>query len=123
MSNMTPGSIGWHDLTVPDAEGVRDFYAGVVGWAAEPVDMGGYADFSMNAGGQTVAGVCHARGANAGMPAQWMMYVIVEDLDAALERVRVLKGEVVSEPRGAGGGKFAVIRDPAGAVCGLYQAG
>ncbi|MFG0260195.1 MAG: VOC family protein [Phycisphaerales bacterium JB041] len=123
MSNMTPGSIGWHDLTVPDAEGVRDFYAGVVGWTAEALDMGGYSDFCMQADGQTVAGVCHARGANAAMPALWMMYVIVEDLEAALARVRELRGEVVTEQRAAGGGTFAVIRDPAGAVCGLYQAG
>lgn len=26
-----PGTIMWHDLTVPDAEAVRDFYAAVVG--------------------------------------------------------------------------------------------
>jgi predicted enzyme related to lactoylglutathione lyase len=27
-----PGTIAWTDLTVPDAEKVRDFYAAVVGW-------------------------------------------------------------------------------------------
>lgn len=123
MSNMQPGTIGWHDLTVSDAEGVRDFYAGVAGWTPEPVEMGGYADFNMCAAGQPVAGVCHARGDNAGMPAQWMMYIVVGDLGSALEKARELGGEVVVEPRGAGGGRFAVIRDPAGAVCGLYQAG
>lgn len=26
------GAVGWFDLTVEDAESVRDFYAGVVGW-------------------------------------------------------------------------------------------
>ncbi len=123
MSTMKPGTIGWHDLTVSDAPGVRDFYAGVVGWSAQPVDMGEYADFTMNAGDDAVAGVCHARGKNAGLPAQWLMYVVVADLDAALAQVRALKGEVLTEPRSAGGGKFAVIRDPAGAVCGLYQTG
>ena len=35
------GSIGWRDLTVPDAEGIRDFYEQVVGWKADPVDLGG----------------------------------------------------------------------------------
>ena len=119
---MKPGSIGWHDLTVSDAPGVRDFYAGVVGWAVQPVDMGEYADFTMTAGDEPVAGVCHARGKNTGIPAQWLMYVVVADLDAALASVRSLNGEVLSEPRSGGGGMFAVIRDPAGAVCGLYQA-
>ena len=35
------GTIVWCDLTVNDAETVRDFYAAVVGWKAEPVEMGG----------------------------------------------------------------------------------
>ena len=31
------GSISWVDLTVPDAPGVRDFYAAVTGWRPSPV--------------------------------------------------------------------------------------
>ena len=62
-----PGTIGWIDLTVPDADRVRDFYAEVVGWHPEPVDMDGYSDFVMKSpGGAPAAGVCHARGTNAG---------------------------------------------------------
>ena len=29
------GKIGWIDITVDDAEGLRDFYAKVTGWKAE----------------------------------------------------------------------------------------
>src|SRR5690606_35650708 len=58
-----PGAILWTDLTVPDAERVRDFYEGVVGWTPTAVEMGGYADWSMETDdGTAVAGVCHARG-------------------------------------------------------------
>lgn len=42
------GTIAWRDLTVPNAEQVRDFYKGVVGWDSSPQDMGGYDDFNMN---------------------------------------------------------------------------
>ncbi|MEO7142707.1 MAG: VOC family protein [Bryobacteraceae bacterium] len=65
------GKIGWMDLTVERAEAVRDFYSQVVGWRAAEVEMGGYADYSMNLpeSGETVAGVCHARGHNADLPA------------------------------------------------------
>ena len=42
------GLIAWCDLTVPDAEAVRDFYHHVVGWQVAEVDMGGYADYCMN---------------------------------------------------------------------------
>ena len=38
------GSITWFDLTVPDAEKLKDFYGKVVGWKAAPVSMGDYND-------------------------------------------------------------------------------
>lgn len=115
------GKIGWIDLTVDDAQGLSEFYRSVVGWKSEPVDMGGYQDYCMlPADGGAVAGVCHARGVNAGIPAQWLIYVTVADLEASLERCRALGGEVVRAARGLGG-RFAIVRDPAGAVCALYQ--
>ena len=33
------GSLSWFDLTVPNAEEVRDFYGKVIGWQHEPVSM------------------------------------------------------------------------------------
>lgn len=117
------GKIGWIDLTVPEAGRVRDFYRDVVGWKSEAVEMGGYQDYCMlPEEGGAVAGVCHARGTNEGVPAQWLMYVTVADLAHSLERCRALGGEVVRGPRGLGGqGRFAIVRDPAGAVCALFQ--
>lgn len=118
------GTIGWVDLTVPDADGVRDFYAEVVGWKPQPVDMGGYSDYNMTAPaeGTPVTGVCHARGGNAGLPAQWLIYVNVEDLDRSMTRCRELGGAVISGPRTmTGHGRYCVIRDPAGAVAALFE--
>lgn len=119
------GTIGWTDLTVPNAEEVRDFYAEVVGWKPEPVDMGGYSDFTMLSpdNGAAVSGVCHARGGNADLPAQWLIYVYVADLDARLERCRALGGKVLAGPKSMGKSRYAIIRDPAGAAMGLYQQG
>jgi predicted enzyme related to lactoylglutathione lyase len=70
-----PGQIGWVDLTVTDAEGIRDFYQQVTGWTPSPVQMGDYQDFCMVApgNGQMVAGICHARGENAELPPVWMI--------------------------------------------------
>ncbi len=127
MSNTDPpkiGTLAWHDLTVADAEKTRDFYKSVVGWDSEDVSMGEYNDFSMIApeSGETVAGICHARGTNAKLPAQWMMYILVQDVDQGAKRCVELGGEVVDGPRSLGQGRFCVIRDLAGAVCALYQA-
>ena len=118
------GTIGWRDLTVDDAEGIRDFYAGVVGWKSESLSMGEYDDYCVIApsSGQTVAGICHARGSNADLPPLWLIYINVEDVDAAAEKCKDLGGELIVAPREMGGGRFCVINDPAGAVCGLYRA-
>ena len=117
------GSIGWCDLTVPGADGVRDFYRSVIGWTATECDMGGYADYVMNApdGSTPTAGVCWARGANDGLPPVWLVYFVVASLDASLAEVKQRGGAVLREPAGSGNGRFAVVRDPAGAVCALYE--
>ncbi len=117
------GSIGWFDLTVADAPRIRDFYTAVTGWTSSEIDMGGYADFVMvPPGGGGVAGVCHARGANDDLPVAWLAYVVIEDLDHSLARVVELGGSVVAGPKSMGEARYAVIRDPAGAVIALYQA-
>ena len=46
-ADQRPGRIGWQDLTVDNAEVVRDFYSEVVGWKTMPLDMGDYDDYVM----------------------------------------------------------------------------
>lgn len=120
---MQPGTIGWIDLTVENAEEVRDFYEAVVGWKSNPVSQGDYDDYSVGPhDADTVAGVCHHRGANEGIPAQWLIYIVVEDLDASLRECESRGGALVYGPRAIGESQVAVIQDPGGAVCALYQA-
>lgn len=122
----SPGTVAWTDLTVPDAEAIRDFYARVVGWVPESVDMGEYSDFNMTVPDTKApaAGICHARGVNADLPPVWMVYLVVRDLEESLAGVRDGGGVVLAGPKSMGpGSAYAVIRDPAGAVAGLYQVG
>lgn len=116
------GSVAWLDLTVPNAVELRDFYRDVVGWTATEVDMGGYADFGMlrPGSGDAVAGICHARGPNADMPAHWILYFAVADLDASIAACIARGGRVIVGPKSMGPMvRYCVIQDPAGAVAGL----
>src|SRR5438105_4771913 len=94
------GSIGWVDLTVPDAPRIRDFYASVVGWKPSDVPMCDYSDYTMKEpeSGKAVSGVCHARGQNADLPPQWLIYITVANLDESVSRCRSLGGSVIKEP-------------------------
>lgn len=117
------GAIGWTDLTVDNADEIRDFYCEITGWRPSPVDMGGYSDYNMNApaSGEAKAGVCHARGANAGLPAQWLIYITVEDVDRSARLAVEKGGKIIAAPKDMGDmGRYCVIQDPAGAVAGLF---
>lgn len=117
------GRVEWMDLTVDDASRVKNFYCAVVGWSSNEVDMGSYSDFNINMPGtqDTVAGVCHARGGNANLPSQWLIYVRVESVKASAEQCEKLGGKVLDGPRRMGGSYFCVIEDPAGAVMALMS--
>lgn len=124
-----PGSVGWIDLTVPDAIGVRDFYQAVVGWTVQPLNMKDgvteYEDFVMQvpSDGRGVTGICHARGSNASVPPAWLIYIMVADLDASIAACTERGGKVMNGPRTMGKARFCIIQDPAGAYAGLYDPG
>ncbi len=118
------GSIGWIDLTVENARGVRDFYARVAGWQPSPVAMGEYEDFNMcaPASQRPVAGICHPRGSNAGLPPVWLIYITVGDLDGSVESCLAGGGRILRQPTVIGdAGRYCVIEDPAGAAVALFE--
>ena len=117
------GKIEWLDLTVDDASRVKDFYCSVVGWSSTEQDMGTYSDYNINLPGtvNTIAGICHAKGANANMPAQWLAYVRVAKVADSAEKCEKSGGKVLDGPRRMGGMQFCVIQDPAGAVLALLS--
>jgi len=123
VSKVNIGAIEWRDLTVKNAESVKDFYCSVVGWESTAASMGEYDDYNINLPNttDTIAGICHARGSNSSLPAQWLMYVRVKDVQESAERCRDLGGTVMDGPRILGSIQFCVIRDPEGAVLALIS--
>jgi hypothetical protein len=117
------GEIFLAELTIDNADEIRDFYAAVLGWTPQGLEMGEYEDYVMLRDGETpVAGICHARGENTGIPPQWLINVTVEDLDRSLEDCISRGGEQVTPIRGERGQwRHVVIRDPAGAVMALLE--
>jgi predicted enzyme related to lactoylglutathione lyase len=136
------GDMAWMDLSVPNAEQVKGFYQKVLGWNSEAVKMSCdaevYSDFAMNSvnehsnskdksctnnasESQFVTGVCHAKGANEDMPAVWLPYFLVADIETAVSAVVKEGGELTTKIKSMGEDKYVVIKDPAGAQCALYH--
>src|SRR5207237_1350454 len=57
------------------------------------------------------AGICHARGENARVPPQWLIYIAVADVAASAARCEALGGRVLDGPRPMGSHQFCVIQD------------
>jgi predicted enzyme related to lactoylglutathione lyase len=70
-----------------------------------------------------VTGICHAKGANKDIPAVWLPYFLVANIDEAIVKVNSLKGSLLTEVKSMGADRYIVIKDPAGASCALYQKG
>jgi predicted enzyme related to lactoylglutathione lyase len=117
------GSITWFDLTVPDADKVKDFYSPYfvgIGWKSTPVSMGDYNDFKINSpdSGKTNASICHNRGGNADLPIQWLIYITVRSADENGKLCEQNGGKVLVDPREIRG---YGIEDFTGAVCALFE--
>mgnify|MGYP002628738080 CR=1 FL=1 len=118
------GSFGWFDLTTNQAVELKSFYEAVVGWESSDLSMGSYSDYVMSSPETKapVAGVCHARGANAELPPQWLLYVYVKSVEASIKQCVALGGTVIAPIRVMEGqGRYCVIQDPAGAVLAIFE--
>ena len=119
------GDMAWLDLSVKNASQVKDFYQQVIGWKSDDISMGEYNDYALSSpeSNESVAGICHAQGVNSDLPPAWLPYFLVESIDQAVAQVTENGGSLVTEIKSMGDDRYAVIKDPAGAACAIYQKG
>ncbi len=109
----TTGRWLWRELWTHDTEGASAFYAELVGYESDTVDIkgGNYRIFKQ--GGVPRAGL---RTAPDDVEPQWLPYVKVEDPAATAARASKLGGRIVAQDVDA-----AILVDPGGAAIGLQK--
>lgn len=119
-----PGTVAWNELGTRDPGAARQFYGAVFGWDydEEPSDRVGTYTIG-KVGDAMVAGMIdlNALEMPAEVPANWLVYFIVEDADAAVAKVTSGGGSVMNGPIDIPPGRFAVVADPFGAVFAVMQ--
>jgi len=124
-SEYTPGTFCWSELSTPDQESAKSFYAGLLGWQADDQPMGDDAVYSMQLiDGKHVAAIAPQpeQQREAGVPALWNSYVCVESADTVAERAKQLGANVHAPAFDVfTAGRMAVIQDPQGAFFMLWQ--
>jgi predicted enzyme related to lactoylglutathione lyase len=104
-------SLVWFELPAGDTDRAREFYARLFGWNFEPF---GDEDYHVTYEG---------RGAVYGAPGHkgLLAYFGVDDIDAAVARVRELGGESGDKQEEPGVGQYAHCSDPDGNRFGLFR--
>jgi uncharacterized protein len=125
-SSAVLGQFLWHELLTADPAAGAGFYSKVLGWSAQPWE--GNEEYTMLSHGKGPVGGARVVGKDAlasKAGPNWLTYVGVPDVDAALATVKNKGGQVIHPVTGlgSGGGRYAVIADPQGAVIGLYEPG
>jgi predicted enzyme related to lactoylglutathione lyase len=100
----------WSERMTRDLEGTTRFYGSVFDYAFEPLpELPPDMYRLIKVGDQPVGGVF--RMPEEGPP-HWLAYFWLDDVDAGVERVRDLGGEVLREPVDSPYGRYAPVRDP-----------
>lgn len=107
-----PNTLVWNELQTRDTEAAKAFYSAVFGWTYE-VDASNYILSLQDGRGQ--AGMMAIDGSWGDVPNNWAVYFMVEDVTAAMSKVKELGGNVLVPLTPAGEmGEFAVVQDPQG---------
>ena len=119
----THGTVLWSELMTRDVAGAKAYYEAICGWQVSAMEMPEGGTYHLgNVGGAPVAGIMDMTDMPGleQVPAHWVTYLAVDDVDAAVARTREIGGAVHQDPFDvAGVGRIAMVADPTGAVVGL----
>ena len=121
----TPGTFCWPELSTTDQKGAVTFYRALFGWEVNDQPAGPNDVYSMfEIGGKPVGAGSSLRPEERqhGVPSHWNVYVSVANADEAARRAGELGGKILAPPFDVMDvGRMAVLQDPGGAVFCVWQ--
>lgn len=120
MSNpqQTHGAFSWCELQTDNPAEATAFYADVLGWETEDIEMPMGKYTLLKAAGQPVGGIMPQDEGSS----QWASYITVDDVDTRLAAAVAKGAQVAAEAMDVPGlGRMAAFVDPFGAVLWLIK--
>jgi predicted enzyme related to lactoylglutathione lyase len=115
-----PGSLGWVELMTRAPERAVDFYTTLFGWSVNA--SGHYTQWGID-GADFGGMVAMDDKFPPEVPPHWLPYFAVADVDDSAATATRAHGTVLMEPTSVPEGpRIAVLRDPQGAMFGVYRA-
>lgn len=114
----------WHELQTRDCARALRFYREFCGWTITDASAGSPLERHLCSLDGVAIGAITVSQAPAHVPAFWLSYLAVPDLDGSVARARASGARALREPAPASGaGRSAVLVDPRGALFGLRDGG
>lgn len=108
-----PGAMAWREVNVRDPRIARSFYTQLFGLEAREMPIPDMNYLTLHLGEQTVGGILRmGEQWPAEIPAHWMTYFAVDDIEVALKRVAAGGGQLHVSPFDTVYGRLAVVTDP-----------
>lgn len=116
------GEFSWHELATTNHEAAFDFYSELFGWQkADAMDMGEAGTYQMYGRGEFPLGGMFNKPPELPLPT-WLHYIMVKDVNQAVEKVKKMGGQVLNGPMEVpGGDMIAQCIDPQGATFALHS--
>ena len=118
-----PGAVTWCELITDNPDAAGAFYSAILDVPSAPMDMGPGAHPYTLFGPEDdqSAGIMQKLPEMGPMPNTWGVYFEVANTDEAVAKAQGLGAEVLQPPTDIMPGRFAMLRDPQGAVFGIIK--
>jgi uncharacterized protein len=117
-----PASLIWTEQVSRSSEPAMAFYSAVFGWEFHDLSRDGFKYATFVNDGRDIGGVGEYRADDLELPAQWWVYLAVDDTDDAVDRLVRLGGSVLRPPEDSPYGRLATVADNQGATFSLMAA-
>jgi predicted enzyme related to lactoylglutathione lyase len=110
----------WAELWTPDAASAVNFYKGLADYEVTLLETGADKNYSvLSLGNNAQLGIVTSPWSD--MPANWLPYILVKDVNVTLQTVMDAGGLIVIPPKADADGTVAILMDPTGGVFAIQQ--
>lgn len=120
------GRFVWYELATTDPSAAKRFYPEVMGWTTEEMEGGPIPYTIWMKDGRQIGGLMELpeEARKMGAPPHWVPYIGTPSVDDTAAQAKKLGGLVIVPPTDIPNiGRFAVLKDPQGAVFSIFTPG
>ncbi len=115
------GTLCWADLSTGDPGRAKTFYEGLFGWQVTLAENDSSGYLHIKNGKEFIGGIPPAEFRNPNFPPYWVIYILVDDVDASAAKAKEMGAAIYQAPMSVENvGRVAILADPQGAAFAIF---